>query len=72
LFLCEKLRVDVSKAKPQEEVEMAIVKELVCGMEIDPKSAAATEEYKGETYYFCSNACHKKFKAKPDYYYASA
>jgi len=63
-----KLRVDVSKAKTQEEVEMATVKDPVCGMEIDPKSAAATAEYKGETYYFCSAACHEKFKAEPEKY----
>ncbi len=63
-----KLRVEVSEVKTQEEVEMATVKDPVCGMEIDPKSAAATTEYKGETYYFCSAACHDKFKAKPKKY----
>ena len=63
-----KLRVDVSKAKTQEEVEMATVKDPVCGMEIDPKSAAATAEYQGKTYYFCSAACHEKFKAEPEKY----
>jgi len=63
-----KLRVDVSKAKTQEEVEMATVKAPVCGMEIDPKSAAATAEYQGKTYYFCSAACHEKFKAEPEKY----
>jgi len=63
-----KLRVEVSEVKTQKEVEMATVKDLVCGMEIDPKSAAATAEYKGETYYFCSDACHEKFKADPEKY----
>jgi len=41
-------------------------------MEIDPKSAAATEEYRGETYYFCSVACHDKFKAEPETYLQSS
>jgi len=63
-----KVKVDVGEAKTQEEVEMATVKDLVCGMEIDPKNAAATEEYEGETYYFCSAACHEKFKAEPEKY----
>jgi len=63
-----KLRVEVSEVKTQEEVEMATVKDPVCGMEIDPKNAAATAEYKGETYYFCSAACHDKFKAEPEKY----
>lgn len=65
-----KLRVEVSEVKTQEEVEMATVKDPVCGMEIDPKSAATTAEYKGETYYFCSAACHDKFKAEPEKYLA--
>lgn len=47
---------------------MATVKGFVCGMEIDPKSAAATAEYEGETYYFWSNACYEKFKAEPEKY----
>lgn len=63
-----KLRVEVSEIKTQKEVEMATVKDPVCGMEIDPKSAAATAEYKEETYYFCSAACHDKFKAEPKKY----
>ena len=59
--------VEVSETKIREEVEMATVKDPVCGMEIDPKSAAS-EEYRGKTYYFCSDACHDKFKAKPEKY----
>jgi len=60
--------VEASDIKKQEEVEMATVKDPVCGMEIDPKSAVATEEYQGETYYFCSDSCHEKFKAEPEKY----
>ena len=33
----------------------------VCGMEVDPKNAAATAQRKGETFYFCSEHCHQKF-----------
>jgi Cu+-exporting ATPase len=60
--------VEVSEVKTQKEVEMATVKDAVCGMEIDPKSAVATEDYEGETYYFCSESCHEKFKADPQKY----
>jgi YHS domain-containing protein len=42
---------------------MATVNDPVCGMEID--SAAASEEYEGRTYYFCSEACHQRFVAAP-------
>jgi len=44
---------------------MATVKDPVCGMEIDPASAAATSEYEGTTYYFCAVACKEQFDAEP-------
>ncbi|GAB4577447.1 MAG: YHS domain-containing protein [Anaerolineales bacterium] len=40
----------------------------VCGMEVDPKSAAATYEYKGKTYYFCSPGCKAAFQKDPEKY----
>ena len=33
----------------------------VCGMSVDEQSAAATSEYKGNTYYFCSKGCKVAF-----------
>jgi Cu+-exporting ATPase len=44
------------------------VKDPVCGMHIDPATAAASEEYDGKTYYFCSQACRDQFKADPPRY----
>jgi YHS domain-containing protein len=44
------------------------VKDPVCGMEIDPKTAAGKSEYKGQTYYFCSSGCKKTFDANPEMY----
>ena len=41
------------------------VKDPVCGMNIDPNAAVASEEYQGQRYYFCSQACHDRFKANP-------
>jgi cation transport ATPase/YHS domain-containing protein len=38
-----------------------MVKNPVCGMEIDPKNAAATREHMGNTYYFCSDQCAATF-----------
>ncbi len=58
-------RVEVG---PQEETEMTtapMVKDPVCGMTIDPNTAAASEEHEGQRYYFCSQACHGRFKANP-------
>jgi len=40
----------------------------VCGMTVNPTQAAARMDYAGETYYFCSPACHDKFHADPDAY----
>jgi Cu+-exporting ATPase len=45
---------------------METVKDPVCGMEIDPATAAASEEHEGTTYHFCSEACHQKFIATPE------
>lgn len=44
------------------------VKDLVCGMMIDPKTAAATSEYKGKTYYFCAKGCKVAFDKNPEKY----
>lgn len=43
----------------------------VCGMSIDPATAAEQFEYAGRTYYFCSGNCLGKFKADPARYVTS-
>jgi Cu+-exporting ATPase len=40
----------------------------ICGMEVDPKSAAGKHEYNGQVYYFCSQHCLGKFKENPATY----
>ena len=44
------------------------VKDPVCGMEIMPEDAAATEVHEGRTVYFCSHSCHEKFVNDPHRY----
>ena len=44
----------------------AIVKDLVCGMDVDPATAAGRTEYKGQTYYFCGSRCKEKFELTPE------
>jgi Cu+-exporting ATPase len=44
------------------------VKDLVCGMDVDPARAAAHIGYKGSNYYFCSPGCARKFEAAPEQY----
>jgi Cu+-exporting ATPase len=45
---------------------MATVRDPVCGMDIEPATAAAREEYGGKTYHFCSENCHQQFVATPE------
>ena len=40
----------------------------VCGMKVDPKKAAASQTFQGETYYFCGKGCAAKFHADPEKY----
>lgn len=47
---------------------MAMTTDPVCGMRLDPDDAAATAEYDGETYYFCSEVCRDAFEADPAAY----
>ena len=37
----------------------------VCGMEVDPDTAAGSFEYDGTTYYFCSLGCLEDFREDP-------
>ena len=40
----------------------------VCGMQVDPRNAAGSYEYRGTTYYFCSTGCLEDFKEDPGSY----
>jgi len=61
--------VEVAPAQPKEVSTM--VKDPVCGMEIQPGQAAAKMDHQGGTYYFCSAACHDTFMADPAKYAAA-
>ena len=43
-------------------------KDPVCGMDVDPKTAAGTSIYKGKTYYFCAPGCKREFDKDPEKY----
>jgi len=42
-----------------------LVRDPVCAMEIDPRTAAAKIDYKGQTYFFCHARCMERFRADP-------
>ncbi|MEW6456703.1 MAG: YHS domain-containing protein [Acidobacteriota bacterium] len=44
------------------------VKDPVCGMKLAKEEAKFKSEYKGETYYFCSQDCKDKFDKNPEKY----
>ncbi len=42
-----------------------LVKDPVCGMNIEPEAAFATRSHQGHTFYFCSKDCVDRFDADP-------
>ncbi len=40
----------------------------VCGMTVQPETAAGSHMHEGKTYYFCATSCLTKFKSDPGYY----
>ena len=47
---------------------MALTKDPVCGMDVDPGRPAARHEHDGRTYYFCCEGCRDLFGADPEKY----
>ena len=59
------------QAYPGDAGEAAhLVKDPVCGMDVDPRTAKHSAEVGGSTYYFCCNGCKTKFVADPASYIA--
>ena len=44
----------------------------VCGMTVDPATAAGSHTHAGHTYYFCAASCLEKFRASPERYLSAA
>jgi Cu+-exporting ATPase len=49
-------------------VEPAEVKDVACGMMIDPAKAAAKRTWDGREFFFCSQACAATFDSNPEEY----
>ena len=60
-LLTEELRLKMKDLVP-------LKKDLVCGMRVSPKTAAAALKYKNTTYYFCASGCKQEFKNNPNKY----
>lgn len=57
-----------ARAASMEERSVEMAKDPVCGMDVEPASAAGSSEYKGKTYYFCAPGCKKSFDEDPEKY----
>ena len=53
---------------PEAAAAGSKVLDPVCGMTIDPATAAGSSEYEGQTIYFCNLGCKQKFDANPAAY----
>jgi Cu+-exporting ATPase len=51
-----------------ERRQPKMAKDLVCGMDVDEKTAPAKSDYKGKTYYFCGPGCKREFDKNPEKY----
>jgi YHS domain-containing protein len=54
--------------KSEIEAGVFMVKDVVCGMDVDEKKVTMKSEYKGKTYYFCSKTCKVAFEKEPEKY----
>jgi Cu+-exporting ATPase len=45
-----------------------MIRDPVCGMTVNPQNAAASIQYQGQTYYFCSQLCKTMFEREPEKY----
>ncbi|PYS67827.1 MAG: copper-transporting ATPase, partial [Acidobacteria bacterium] len=54
------------KSMSRNTTSEPLAKDPVCGMTVDPRKAADSFDYNGQTYYFCSTSCLEKFRAEPE------
>lgn len=59
---------DAHDAHPRDEEESTMAKDPVCGMDVDPATAAAIRSHRGRNYFFCAVGCAETFDADPDRY----
>jgi P-type Cu+ transporter len=63
----------IARRDRPEEVEPAgVEQDPVCGMTVDATSAKHRREHRGETYWFCSGRCARKFDDAPEEYLQGA
>src|ERR1044072_323355 len=48
------------------KTDQASAVDPVCGMTVNPETAAGSFDYNGKTYYFCAKHCLHKFSQNPE------
>ncbi|MEO8434609.1 MAG: heavy metal translocating P-type ATPase [Pyrinomonadaceae bacterium] len=52
--------------RTDNRLDAEVARDPVCGMTVDPRKAAGSFEYQGETHYFCSTHCLQRFREDPE------
>ncbi len=58
----------VASAGRAEADRRILARDPVCGMDVDPATAAASIEHDGRTIYFCCTRCLERFREDPARY----
>jgi YHS domain-containing protein len=75
--LCDERVVSATRRRglPSHSRELrgeAMVRDPVCMMQVDERTAKAKSDYKDKTYYFCSLDCKEQFDNNPERYTKAA
>jgi Cu+-exporting ATPase len=62
------ITIEMPSYDPKVENHTTTVKDVVCGMDIDPDTASSQTEYQENIFFFCSVSCQDKFIACPKTY----
>lgn len=57
-----------SKDEAKDSARNSIATDPVCGMKVDPSAGKPHHEHNHQTFHFCSQGCHDKFVADPEFY----
>ena len=69
--MAHELNVVAAKPTIRDPTTPAANRDPVCGMTVDPASAAGSAEHAGTTYQFCSRHCLEQFRNSPTTYVAA-
>jgi P-type Cu+ transporter len=58
----------MTQGSNEARIRETMQRDPVCGMSVDPETAAAKVEYDGRTYYFCATGCARRFQQEPAKY----